>query len=573
MNEFLFKIANCSVINVLNPTANKTLQVLNPDGSWTNVQIEGTPVVLGPDNYSIEICAPGDYRIAIPSDCCDGTEQSYVVTEISTGGGGSTTVDAPDQEFALGDNGEVIIVDMSTSPVTATLADGTPYTGSIASLNSDVEYESTNTCWKDPNDFSIIYREVSTWDVSDMAGTIQTVWLDNTDAIVGQPIGVILCDTQAVTPDFHPIVLHDCVGNQSWRLRVWNDNPVAGVTATTPFEDVFSNTDEFGLPFVPINTDPSIGVSPDLDSQLPDTYFTAAEAPFVSGSIQAILEGWVIAPMSLLYELFYSDTNAGSYTGAIYVGTSPEDARLLSPPWTFSSGPPVNNQQGSTYVHGQSTSACEAIYVRIYYSDSNAVNASSLGVLIDNPSILIGQSPERFSSVGPVCQTQVQWVEEGQQPVLDQYLKIGDCTSGSGSIIDAIQDQTLDQQEFVVDLVTEVYRIDASQFGTSTPSIDPGDVPTIGNTVTITAPYQSIAWRYMRDTDRDPGNGSVNSLDVNGFTYFPGEDTPRNQHDYIEVGYSVNAITPEQFVNDVEFTANAVAPNELIVEIIVVRKA
>ena len=111
-------------------------------------------------------------------------------------------------------------------------------------------------------------------------------------------------------------------------------------------------------------------------------------------------------------------------------------------------------------------------------------------------------------------------------------------------------------------LTTETYRIAGTAAGTSTPSTAPASVPTVGNTVTITPPYRALSWVWLRQTEQDPGAGSVAKLTVNGFEYNAG-----NGPVYQTTGGQITADNGQSFNTTYAFTASG----EAYVEITVIR--
>lgn len=105
----------------------------------------------------------------------------------------------------------------------------------------------------------------------------------------------------------------------------------------------------------------------------------------------------------------------------------------------------------------------------------------------------------------------------------------------------------------------ETYRLDGTTTGTSTPSVDPTDSPTTGNTVTISAPYQAIQWFWLRQTDQDDGTGSIAKVTINGFEYHAGVGTV-----YGTQGWTASTtLQAETIGNDLEFTASGNAHIEI----------
>lgn len=141
------------------------------------------------------------------------------------------------------------------------------------------------------------------------------------------------------------------------------------------------------------------------------------------------------------------------------------------------------------------------------------------------------------------------------QTVTANYL---DGTLYAGAIGDLVECSTVVPEP--VELTVETYRLDGNTPGIATPSTGPGSAPIVGNTVTIAAPFNALAWRYMRGTAQDPNDGSVGSLVVNGFTYYPGVGGV-----YTEVGQSLQSSSQERFVTPYEFTANGDVVVELVV--------
>lgn len=138
--------------------------------------------------------------------------------------------------------------------------------------------------------------------------------------------------------------------------------------------------------------------------------------------------------------------------------------------------------------------------------------------------------------------------------VTAQYL---DGTVYPGDISQLVDCGTTPQP---TELTVETYQIDGGAAGVSTPSTGPGSAPTVGNTVTIATPFKALSWRYMRDTTQDPNDGTIGSLTVNGFTYYPGVGGV-----YTEVGQSLESSSNEQFITPYEFTVTGTARVEIVV--------
>lgn len=111
-------------------------------------------------------------------------------------------------------------------------------------------------------------------------------------------------------------------------------------------------------------------------------------------------------------------------------------------------------------------------------------------------------------------------------------------------------------------LTTETYRIAGTAAGTSTPSTAPASVPTVGNTVTIAPPYRALSWVWLRQTDQDPGDGTVAKLTVNGFEYNAG-----NGPVYQTTGGQLTSDNGQTF----DTTYTLTASGEAYVEITVIR--
>lgn len=99
-------------------------------------------------------------------------------------------------------------------------------------------------------------------------------------------------------------------------------------------------------------------------------------------------------------------------------------------------------------------------------------------------------------------------------------------------------------------LALEIYRVSGLASGVSTPSTGPGGNPAAGNSVVIAGPYQSLGWRFNRQTVQDNGTGALASLEVNGLLYFPGSGPQ-----YQEYGWDIGSSNEERIVTDVEFVA------------------
>ena len=123
-------------------------------------------------------------------------------------------------------------------------------------------------------------------------------------------------------------------------------------------------------------------------------------------------------------------------------------------------------------------------------------------------------------------------------------------------------DELTDSVSMIEQISHEIYRVDGAETGTSTAATAPASTPTTGNTVTITAPYKSIAWRFMRDSPQDPNDGTLGSLTINGFVYYSGTGDV-----YTEDGFSISATRRQEYSNDMKFDVTGTA----VVEIIVIR--
>lgn len=111
-----------------------------------------------------------------------------------------------------------------------------------------------------------------------------------------------------------------------------------------------------------------------------------------------------------------------------------------------------------------------------------------------------------------------------------------------------------------VTVATEIYRLDGAASATSTPSTAPASVPVVGNTVTITAPYKQLSWRWLRASVQDAGAGATAKVDINGFSYFPGYGPV-----YLSEGWSIKADSGETFSGNHTFLATGSAYIEIIV--------
>lgn len=70
------------------------------------------------------------------------------------------------------------------------------------------------------------------------------------------------------------------------------------------------------------------------------------------------------------------------------------------------------------------------------------------------------------------------------------------------------------------DITREVYRIAGTAAGTSTDIFVGTGV--VGNTVTIVAPFKSISTHILRETQQDPGDGSVATTTIDNVVYYMG---------------------------------------------------
>lgn len=150
----------------------------------------------------------------------------------------------------------------------------------------------------------------------------------------------------------------------------------------------------------------------------------------------------------------------------------------------------------------------------------------------------------------------------GVVPMSNMSQLIPCAASGSGAATDTKLDEVIDSISVSDNIAHEIYRVDGAETGTSTAATAPGSTPTVGNTVTISSPYKSIAWRFMRQSPNDTGNGALGTVVVNGFTYYPGSGTT-----YIEDGFSISAAGKQNFSNNMKFDATGTA----VIEIIVIR--
>lgn len=111
-------------------------------------------------------------------------------------------------------------------------------------------------------------------------------------------------------------------------------------------------------------------------------------------------------------------------------------------------------------------------------------------------------------------------------------------------------------------LTTETYRIAGPAVGASTPSTGPASNPTVGNTVAISPPYRALSWVWLRQTQQDPGDGTVAKLTVNGFEYNAG-----NGPVYATAGGQITADNGQTFLTPYVLTA----AGQAYVEITVIR--
>lgn len=111
-------------------------------------------------------------------------------------------------------------------------------------------------------------------------------------------------------------------------------------------------------------------------------------------------------------------------------------------------------------------------------------------------------------------------------------------------------------------LVTvDTYRIAGNvAAATSTPSNAPASVPVVGNTVTISPPFKSLSWNFLRETSQDPGTGAVAKLTVNGFDYYAGSGPQ-----YQTVGQNLQTANGELFNTTYTFTAVGTCFVEIVV--------
>ena len=111
-------------------------------------------------------------------------------------------------------------------------------------------------------------------------------------------------------------------------------------------------------------------------------------------------------------------------------------------------------------------------------------------------------------------------------------------------------------------LVTvDTYRIAGNvAAATSTPSNAPASVPVVGNTVTISPPYKSLSWTFLRETSQDPGTGAVAKLTVNGFDYYAGSGPQ-----YQTIGQNLQTANGELFNTTYTFTAVGTCFVEIVV--------
>ena len=116
--------------------------------------------------------------------------------------------------------------------------------------------------------------------------------------------------------------------------------------------------------------------------------------------------------------------------------------------------------------------------------------------------------------------------------------------------------------ECVRSLITvDTYRIAGNvAVATSTPSNAPASVPVVGTTVTISPPYKSLSWNFLRETSQDPGTGAVAKLTVNGFDYYAGSGPQ-----YQTVGQNLQTANGELFNTTYTFTAVGTCFVEIVV--------
>lgn len=115
-----------------------------------------------------------------------------------------------------------------------------------------------------------------------------------------------------------------------------------------------------------------------------------------------------------------------------------------------------------------------------------------------------------------------------------------------------------------VNLCVEVVRLCGdmtapAEFG----SITDDPAPVDGNTVTIPGGFRSLSWKYLRQTEQDPGDGQIGQFRIGALVHNPGSG-----EQYQEQGFDYSSVTGEQFSE----TITAEATGQAFVEIQVVRE-
>lgn len=105
-----------------------------------------------------------------------------------------------------------------------------------------------------------------------------------------------------------------------------------------------------------------------------------------------------------------------------------------------------------------------------------------------------------------------------------------------------------------VNITREQFRLDGSAVGVSTALDQVTGLGTVGNTLTVTAPFKSLTPIVLRETQADDGTGAVSQIVINGLAYNPGPGA-----DFLTLFPSWSSANGETFSEDVEITVSGAA--------------
>lgn len=159
--------------------------------------------------YSVDVWL-NDYGI-------DATVLDAIIAAAECGGGTPPTPTPPiDKELACAStDGRLIIVDLSTNPVSITELDGIPIGDGATPVSCNTDYEEIQKCYQDITDNSIQYTRITWFEAPDFLTVVATTWVDNLGTVVPAPVNIEPC-----------LALDQEYENETVELCAINDSPV-----------------------------------------------------------------------------------------------------------------------------------------------------------------------------------------------------------------------------------------------------------------------------------------------------------------------------------------------------------